>query len=71
MIKKDEWIEMDPVILDENSEPIGTWWCGCHKRPATHVDKNGQRHCAPHLGGIMIPCMAELVPALFEMEKGK
>lgn len=56
----------NPIVLDENYEFAGTWWCNSHGRVATHVDRNGKRCCAPRLGGIMIPCFTEVVPALFE-----
>ncbi len=51
------------TVLDDNGEPLGTWWCNSHGREATHVKPNGvDRCCAPRLGGIAIPCYAVLAP---------
>ena len=66
-IERIEPVAMSPIVLDENYEFAGTWWCNSHQRVATHVDKNGERCCAPHLGGIMIPCCVVLAPAIFEV----
>lgn len=68
MSTRSEWAAKPVVETEVNGEVIGTWWCGAHNRCATHVDEKGNRHCDPRLGGIMIPCMAELVPALIEIE---
>jgi len=65
---RSEWVAKPAVEMDKSGEVVGTWWCGVHNRHATHVDERGKRYCNPRLGGIMIPCMAELVPALIEID---